>query len=60
MDKIRERPSWYGSIPSMAACALCSLAEATIFMAEVIFKVPLMELMRLLISFSDAICASCP
>ena len=38
----------------MASCALCSLDEATIFIAEVIFSVPLIELILPLTSFSDA------
>ena len=38
----------------MASWALCSFEEATIFMAEVIFSVPLMELILPFISFSDA------
>ena len=39
----------------MAACALCNLAEATIFIAEVIFSVLLTEAIRPLISFSEGI-----
>ena len=38
----------------MACCALCNLAEATIFMAEVIFSVPLIELILPFTSFSEA------
>ena len=38
----------------MASCALCSLEDATIFIAEVIFRVPWIELILPLTSFSDA------
>ncbi len=38
----------------MASCALWSLEEATIFMAEVIFSVPFIELILPFTSFSDA------
>ena len=39
----------------MAPCALCSLAEATIFIAEVIFRVLLTEFILVFTSFSEAI-----
>lgn len=35
-------------------CALCSFAEATIFMADVIWRVLLTELILFLTSFSEA------
>ena len=38
----------------MAACALCNLAEATIFIAEVIFRVLFTEAILPFTSFSDA------
>ena len=38
----------------IAFCTLWSLADATIFIAEVIFSVPFMEFILLFISFSDA------
>lgn len=44
---------------SMSPCALWSLAEATIFIAEVIFSVPLMELILPFTSFSDAMMIIC-
>ena len=43
-----------GSMFSMAACALCNLAEATIFIAEVIFRVLFTEAILPFTSFSDA------
>ena len=39
----------------MAPCALCHLAEATIFIAEVIFRVLLTEFILVFTSFSEAI-----
>ena len=39
----------------MAFCAFLSLEDATIFMADVIFIVPLTELILSFISFSEAI-----
>ena len=39
----------------MATWALCSLADATIFIAEVIFSVFLTDAIRLFISFNDDI-----
>jgi hypothetical protein len=39
----------------MAPCALCNLAEATIFIAEVIFRVLLTEFILVFTSFSEAI-----
>lgn len=38
----------------MASCALWSFDEDTIFIAEVIFSVPLIEFILPFISFSDA------
>lgn len=43
-----------GNMPSMTSCALCSLAEATIFMADVIFSVLLAESILPFTSFNDA------
>ena len=39
----------------MAPCALCNLAEATIFIAEVIFRVLCTEFILVFTSFSEAI-----
>ena len=39
----------------MTPCALCYLAEATIFIAEVIFRVLLTEFILVFTSFSEAI-----
>ena len=44
----------YGRIPSIAFCALRSFAEATSFIAEVIFSVLRTELIRSLTSRRDA------
>ena len=39
----------------MAPCAFCYLAEATIFIAEVIFRVLFTEFILVFTSFSEAI-----
>ena len=45
----------YSANDNAAPCTLCSLADETIFIAEVIFSVLCTEAIRPLISLSDAI-----